>query len=243
MTTTKAKPRNHTTAPSVAYRRILIIDDHEIVRRGLVAMINQESDLRVCAEAEDYRQALAAAAEQKPDLAVIDLALKGINGLELIKQLKSVDPDLPMLVLSMHDESLYAERVLRAGARGYIMKQSGTEKLIIAIRAVLRGELYLSEKMATRILGKIVIGKKHEEHQTPFASLSDRELEVFELIGKGHPSRKIAEDLCISVKTVESHREHIKQKLGLKTAAELVRHAAQWTALGESGEPSASAQD
>lgn len=232
-----AKPKSRTASDSDAAARqyrIMIVDDHPIVRRGLVAMVNQEPDLLVCAEAEDYQHALAAVSSEKPDLAVIDLALKGINGLELIKQLKSINADLPVLVLSMHDESLYAERALRAGARGYIMKQSGTEKLVIAIRAVLRGELYLSQKMATRILGKLVTGKK-EESTSPVAGLSDRELEIYELIGRGRTSRQVSEDLCISVKTVESHREHIKQKLGLTSATELIRHATQWVTSVDNG--------
>ena len=207
--------------------RILIVDDHPIVRRGIAAMINQEANLEVCAEAEGYHEGLDAIREQKPDLSIIDLTLPDISGLELVKQVKALAPDMPMLVLSMHDETLYAERVLRAGARGYIMKQEGTEKLIDAIAAVMRGDIYVSEKMASRMLGKLVDGKK-AAGSSPLERLSDRELEVFELLGRGLGTREVAERLCVSIKTIESHREHIKEKLQLKNATELVQHATQW---------------
>ena len=207
--------------------RVLIVDDHPVVRKGLTAMINQEEDLRVCAETEDFHQALAAIKEHVPDLAVVDLTLSGIGGLALVKHLESSNPDLPVLVLSMHDETLYAERVLRAGAKGYIMKQEGTDKLVTAIRRILHGEIYVSEKMSSKMLGQLV-GRGPRTSGSHLETLSDRELEVFELIGRGQGTRQIAERLCLSFKTVESHREHIKEKLELSNANELVQHATQW---------------
>jgi DNA-binding NarL/FixJ family response regulator len=213
--------------------RIVIVDDHPIVRRGIAAMLNQESDMQVCAEADSYHAGIDAIREHHPDLAIIDLTLPDIGGLELVKQVRAIDPELLMLVLSMHDESLYAERVLRAGARGYIMKQEGTDKLIGAVRAVMRGDIYVSEKMASRMLGKFVDGKR-EGGSSPLERLSDRELEVFELLGRGLSTREIAERLCVSIKTVESHREHIKEKLKLSNANELVQHATQWVMSGRS---------
>ncbi len=206
---------------------LIIVDDHPIVRKGMVMLINQEQDLNVVAEAEDYHQGIAAVKEHSPDLAVVDLTLKDIGGLELIKQLHTTHPDLPILVLSMHDESLYAQRVLRAGARGYVMKQVGADKLITAIRTVMRGDIYVSQDVATRLLGQLA-GGANDSSKTPLENLSDRELEVFELLGKGLGTRQVAERLCVSIKTVESHREHIKDKLGLKNAAELIQHATQY---------------
>lgn len=230
----KAQKRTRTADPTPASTiRILIVDDHPVVRRGLVAMINQEPDMEVCAEAENYHQGLDEIRNHRPDLAIIDLTLEDIGGLELVKQVKAVDPEMLMLVLSMHDETLYAERVLRAGARGYIMKQEGTDKLINAIRAVMRGDVYVSERMASRMLGKFVDGKR-EGGSSPLERLSDRELEVFELLGRGISTRDIADRLCVSIKTIESHREHIKEKLKLKNANELVQHATQWV-ISEGG--------
>ncbi|MBI1371654.1 MAG: response regulator [Phycisphaera sp.] len=213
--------------------RVMIVDDHPIVRRGLAETIRQESDLEVCCEAEDARAAIAAIREGKPDVAVVDLTLKDIGGLELIKQIRAIDEDVIMLVLSMHDESLYAERCLRAGAKGYIMKQEGSERLVTALRTVLAGQVYLSEKMSARLLGKMV-GGGTSAGASPLEALSDRELEVFELLGRGLGTRNIAERLCVSIKTVESHREHIKQKLNIKNATELVQHATQWV-MSEGG--------
>jgi len=236
----KAQRRNKTeTVDESRTISILIVDDHPIVRRGIAAMINQEPDLEVCAEAENYHDGLDAIRKHKPDLAIIDLTLEDIGGLELVKQVKALAPDILMLVLSMHDETLYAERVLRAGARGYIMKQEGTEKLIQAIRSVMRGDVYVSERMASRMLGKFVDGKR-DAGSSPLERLSDRELEVFELLGRGLSTREIAERLCVSIKTIESHREHIKEKLKLKNANELVQHATQWVMSEGGGAMSAS---
>jgi DNA-binding NarL/FixJ family response regulator len=207
--------------------RIMIVDDHPIVRRGLAELIEQEPGFKVTAEAESAQDAMRAIRSDQPDLAIVDLSLKDTSGIELVKQIKAQWPTIPLLVLSMHDESLYAERALRAGALGYIMKQEGTEKLITAIRAVMRGEVYLSDAMARRVLGRMVSGQPAIS-STPLDILSDRELEVFEQIGRGLSTRQIAQRMCVSIKTIESHREHIKRKLNLKNASELVQHATEW---------------
>ena len=212
---------------SIKSANILLVDDHPVVRKGLVAMIEAERGLKVVAEAGDAREAMGAITEHKPELAIVDLTLKDIGGLELIKQIKSSHPALPVLVLSMHDEKIYAERALKAGASGYIMKQELTERLITAIRTVMRGEIYLSEKMASRILGKMVGGRRDDD-ATPMDRLSDRELEVFELLGRGLNTREIAKRLCLSVKTVETHREHIKEKLQIRDATKLIQQATHW---------------
>ena len=207
--------------------RVVIVDDHPIVREGLIQLIDAEDDLRVVGEAEDAHAAMDEIQKVQPDIAIVDISLKGINGVELIKNLKIRHPRLPVLVLSMHDEALYAERALRAGARGYIMKQEATERVMEAIRRVMRGEIHLSEKIASRMLHKIVDAGA-QAVQSPIELLSDRELEVFQLIGRGVGTREIAEELHLSIKTVESHRANIKKKLQLKTATELMRYALQW---------------
>lgn len=207
--------------------RVLLVDDHPIVRRGLAELINHEPDLSVCGEAQNAQEALDALAALEPDLAIVDVSLQETSGIELIKDIKIRYPEMLMLALSMHDETLYAERVLRAGARGYVMKEEAAEKLMTAIRKVLSGQIYLSEKMAARALSKFVHGARDTDG-SPLGRLSDRELQVFELIGRGRGTRQIAETLHLSVKTIESHREHIKEKLKLTTSAELVQHAIQW---------------
>ena len=217
------------TRPELQDRKVCIlpVDDHPIVLRGLSVLVNQESDITVCGEAADAHNALTAIEVLKPDLVIVDISLKGTNGLELIKSAKALHAELPMLVLSIHSESLYAERALRAGAMGYIMKEEMTEKLILAIRRVLKGEIYLSEKMSTKLLSQII---KHplKENYLLEESLTDRELEIFQLIGRGYGTRQIAEALNLSMKTVESHREHIKEKLKLRNATELLQRAFQW---------------
>jgi len=207
--------------------RILIVDDHPIVRQGLAELINHESDLVVCGQAEDSHGAIKAIRELNPSMAIIDISLKQTSGLELTKDIHSQYPDLPVLVLSMHDETLYAERALRAGAMGYIMKQEATENVIAAIRRILGGEIYVSDRMAARMVRKLVTGQA-ETNTSQIDSLSDRELEVFRLIGKGHGTRQISERLHLSVKTIETYRAHIKEKLNLVDAAELLQHAIQW---------------
>jgi DNA-binding NarL/FixJ family response regulator len=210
--------------------RILLVDDHPIVRQGLAEMINHEKDLHVCGTAEDLHAALDKLEELKPDLVVTDISLKNSNGLELLKNIKVRHPKMLVLMLSMHDESLYAVRALRAGAAGYIMKQEATEKVLTAIRQVLVGEIYLSDKMEKKMMQQLV-GGKSARTGSPIEDLSDRELEVFGMIGQGHGTRQIAEQLHLSIKTVESHRAHIKEKLHLKNATELVQHAIQWRGI------------
>jgi DNA-binding NarL/FixJ family response regulator len=208
-------------------RRVLIVDDHPMMRTGLAQLIGNEDDLKVCGEADNAAQALDAVAKQKFDLALVDISLPDKNGLELIKDIRTLKPELPILVVSMHDEMIYAERVLRAGARGYIMKQEGGQKFLAAIRQVLAGKVYVSEKMSARILENFS-GNQAENSGSPVQRLSDREFEVFQLIGQGVGTRDIAGRLHLSVKTVEVHRANIKEKLSLTTATELVRYAVRW---------------
>ncbi|HEV8379674.1 MAG TPA: response regulator transcription factor [Tepidisphaeraceae bacterium] len=211
----------------MAKKKVLVIDDHPIVRERLAELINQESDLVVCGEAEDSHQARKAVADLQPDIAIVDITLKDTYGIELIKEFKDRYPKLPMLVLSMHDEALYGERALRAGARGYLTKQEATKKVVDAIRKVLAGEIYTSEKMAATILQKVA-GGKAPGGGSPTDVLTDRELEVFQLLGQGKTVKEIAESLFVSAKTVEAHREHIKQKMNFKSSAELLRYAIQF---------------
>jgi DNA-binding NarL/FixJ family response regulator len=208
-------------------KRLLVIDDHPMMRNGLAQLIDNEGDLKVCGEADTAGLAINLVAKNKFDLALCDISLPDKNGLELIKDLRALHPDLPILVVSMHDEMIYAERVLRAGGRGYIMKQQGGEKFIRAIRQVLAGQIYVSEKMSSRILEIFSDGGKKSDH-SPVGKLSDREFEVFQLIGHGKGTREIAEQLHLSVKTVEVHRANIKTKLDTKTATDLVRCAVRW---------------
>ncbi len=239
---TKSRPRSKAphkglsvseAAPPKTATRVMIVDDHPLLRDGLKQLINIEKDMKVCAEAANARDAMALLKQDKPDILLVDLTLEDIGGLELIKQIKETYGELPILVLSMHNEALYAERALRAGARGYVMKREGTDKLIHAIRTILRGEVFVSDKMASRMLGKFV-GGNPDTLRSLQDRLSDRELEVFELIGQGLSTRQIAQRLFVSIKTVESHREHIKTKLNLNNATELVQHATQWVMTEES---------
>jgi len=209
-------------------RRILIVDDHPIVRQGLALLINRETDLAVCGDAEEAGSALRRIEELKPDLVVVDISLNGPDGLDLLKNIRAREPNLPVLILSMMDELLYAERGLRAGANGYIMKQQATEQVLVAIRRILDGEIYLSERMANKMLHLFVGGGSPTEQSSPMADLTDRELEVFRLIGEGHGTRQIADELHLSIKTVESYQAHIKDKLLLKNGRELVQRAIQW---------------
>jgi DNA-binding NarL/FixJ family response regulator len=208
-------------------REIFIIDDHPIVRQGLALFINREPDLTVCGDAEEANAALHLIAELKPDLVMLDISLNGPDGLDLLKTIRARDPNLPVLILSMMDEALYAERGLRAGANGYIMKQQATDQVLVAIRRILAGEIYLSERMASKML-HLFVGGSPTEQSSPVADLTDRELEVFRLIGEGHGTRQIADELHLSIKTVESYQAHIKDKLLLKNGRELVQRAIQW---------------
>jgi DNA-binding NarL/FixJ family response regulator len=207
--------------------RVMLVDDHPVFRHGLLQLINQQSDLMICGEADNTHAALALIANLKPDLAVVDLALKKSLGIELIKDIKVQHVALPVLVLSMHEESLYTERSLRAGARGYIMKDEPVDEILLAIRRVLNGRIYLSHDMGTRLLSPLVNGGMDVSH-SPVDRLSDRELEVFQLLGKAYETRQIAETLRVSVKTVESYREHIKVKLNLGNSTQLIRRAVEW---------------
>ena len=210
--------------------KVLLVDDHPIVRRGLAQMINQEMDLIICGEAESTQEALEVIELQKPNIALVDLSLKDDSGLELIKDIKARFPEVLTLVLSMHDEVFYAERVLRAGAKGYIMKQRATNQVLVAIRRVLAGEIYLSDAMSSKVLHDIT-GKKPERAGSFIDRLSDRELEVFRLIGTGLGTRQIAEKLSRSVKTVETYRGNIRLKLSLKNSSALVQNAIQWAQI------------
>ena len=210
-----------------AKKHILIVDDHPMMRQGLAQLINNEPDLSVAWEADNAGQALEVISTQAPDLVIADISLPDKNGLELIKDIHVLRPGVPILVVSMHDETLYAERVLRAGGRGYIMKQQGGKKLMEALRQVLGGQIYVSEKISARILEMFSAGRS-KTSESPMGRLSDREFEVFQLIGEGKGTREIAEKLNLSVKTVEVHRANIKEKLNLKTATDLVRQAVRW---------------
>jgi DNA-binding NarL/FixJ family response regulator len=221
-------------APSKA--KIFLVDDHPIVRQGLGLLINREPDLMVCGEADGAPSALHAIANAQPDLMVIDISLDGPDGLELLKTLRIKEPILPVLILSMHDESTYAERSLRAGANGYIMKQEATERVLVAIRRILEGKVYLSERLTNKMLEQFVHGAGTSK-MDPLRTLSDRELEVYRLIGAGHGTRQIADGLHVSVKTVESYQAHIKEKLSLRNARELVQHAIESSLTEKSANP------
>lgn len=208
-------------------KTVFVVDDHPIVRQGLTLLINQEADLAVCGEAEEMHSALSAIPAAKPDILIVDISLNGPDGLELLKHIRLTSPRLPVLILSMHDESIYAERALRAGANGYIMKQEATEKVLVAVRRILSGEIYVSDRVANNMLQHYVRGAD-PTHHSEISELTDRELEVFRLIGEGHGTRQIAEALHLSVKTVESYQAHIKDKLSLRSARELVQHAVEW---------------
>jgi DNA-binding NarL/FixJ family response regulator len=206
--------------------RILIVDDHPVFRLGLAQMLGTEEGLAVCGEAQSAELALERLDELAPDLVVVDISLAGASGLDLVKRLRERRPELPALVLSMYDETLFASRSLRAGARGYVNKQEPVEEMIAAVREVLAGGTYLSPRMRTRLEART--GAEAGELGAPAACLSNRELEVFGLIGEGLRTREIAERLGIAVKTVETYREHIKEKLGLESGPELARRAVAW---------------
>ncbi|MGH7869082.1 MAG: response regulator transcription factor [Candidatus Dormibacteraceae bacterium] len=206
-------------------RKILVIDDHPIVRSGLTQLINREPDLAVCGDCEEMHAALSLIDDLKPDVLIVDISLNGPDGLDLLKTIRSKDPSLPVLILSMHDETIYAERALRAGANGYIMKQEATEKMLIALRRILKHEIYVSDRVASKMLQRLVRGGPS---RSPVDGLSDRELEVLRLIGEGQGTRQIADSLHLSVKTIESYQAHLKERLGLKGSRELVQYAIEW---------------
>jgi len=208
--------------------RILIVDDHPAVREALAARIGRQPDLEVCGEAADMSEALRLITDTQPDLAVIDISLKTASGIDLIKRIKDRNDSVRMLVWSMHSESLYAERALRAGALGYVNKDQATDKIIEAIRRVLEGKVYVSDALAEKMLHRAVGGSRKEATRSPLEALADRELEVFRLIGQGVKTAEIAERLHLSVKTVETYRDRIRQKLDLSDGTELAHFATQW---------------
>jgi DNA-binding NarL/FixJ family response regulator len=215
-------------APQAKKFRVLLIDDHPIVRQGLALLIDREADLSVCGEAEGAHSAFHAIATLRPDIVLLDISLNGPDGLDVLKEIRMKTGSLPVLILSMHDESIYAERAMRAGANGYIMKQEATGKVLVAIRRILQGGVYLSDRLTNTMLQQFVHGTWAPK-TSPLVTLTDRELEVFRLIGEGHGTRQIADELHLSVKTIESYQAHIKEKLSLRNARELVQHAIEWT--------------
>ena len=231
------KDSKHSQVSNHRSTRILIIDDHPLVRLSLKGVIEREPDLVVCGEAEDRDQALAAVAASKPHLAIIDLTLKNSDGMELIKDLRTRYPKVQILVLSMHDEDIHAERAIRAGARGYITKQEAATKILVAIRQILSGEIYWSERAAAQVASKIA-SRSRPTGGFPLDCLTDRELQVFELIGAGRSTRQIASALHIDVSTVETYRARIKEKLNLKDALDLLQHAIRWHVATQASNPS-----
>jgi DNA-binding NarL/FixJ family response regulator len=208
-------------------RKVLVVDDHPVVRNGLALVINHEDDLFVCGETGEAHQALKLITELKPDVVIVDITLGDSNGIELTKDIKARYPKLPVIVLSMHDESIYAERVLHAGARAYLMKDAVSEKIITAIRTVLDGEIYVSDMMAKKLLRKIA-GNHMETINSPIDSLTDREFEVFRFIGQGYKTSRIASRMHLSVKTIGTYQARLKEKLNLANAAELLQYAIKW---------------
>lgn len=217
---------------SIKKDRVFVVDDHPIVRYGLGLLINGEKDLMVCGEAQNARAAVESIRAAEATIIIVDISLNGPDGLDLLKELRTTYPHLPILILSMHDEFMYAERALRAGARGYVMKQDATETVLVALRRILNGEIYVSDRISDRMVQRY-IGSRAAGQPASVADLTDRELEVFRLIGEGHSTRQIADVLHISVKTVESYQAHIKEKLSLRSGRELVQHAIQWSVGGK----------
>jgi DNA-binding NarL/FixJ family response regulator len=212
-------------------KRVYLVDDHAMFREGLRQLIDREANLTVCGDASNAEEALAGIRSSQPDVVIVDISLTVSSGLDLIKDIKAEFDDLPILVVSMHDETLYAERVLRAGAMGYVMKHEPAKTVKAAIHKVLGGDLYLSEKMSAGMLNRMVRGDA-DQPRTPIETLSDRELEVFRMLGQGKPTRQIAEELDLTIATINSFRNRIKEKLQLKSSTELLLHAAQWVRDG-----------
>jgi DNA-binding NarL/FixJ family response regulator len=233
MTTTIPR-NNHPPAPTPERKRILIVDDHPLMRSGLLHLINKQPGLEVCGEAGSPAEAMVLLVEHRPDLIVVDITMKGASGLEFIKNVCALHGHIPMLVLSMHDEKVYAERALRAGACGYIMKEESGEYLIAAMQRVLEGGIYLSKAMSAQLLRSIT-NPQSRNADSPLQQLTDREFEVFRLIGQGRTSQEIAEHLHISPKTVDVHRFQIKEKLQLKSGPALVHYAVQWVGTEGAG--------
>ena len=230
-------PRKEPATNSTKRKKILLVDDHPLMRRGQADLLNREPDFAVCGEAGTAREAMEAIAKLKPDLVLVDMALPDKDGLELIKDIQAIHPGLPVLAMSMQEESLYAPRVLRAGGRGYIMKAEGPERLTTAIRTILSGQVALSPRMSAKVLESMVGGSAGKVEAGPEAKLTDREFEVMRHYGEGWSTDEIAKRLHLSPKTVDVHRAHIKEKLGLKTTPEFTRFAIRW--VGSQGRPNA----
>jgi DNA-binding NarL/FixJ family response regulator len=210
--------------------RVLLVDDHPLLRQGIAELLQTTGDFEICGQAGDMQAAFTLAGNAKPDLIIVDISLNGNNGIELMKNLASRFPSVPLLAYSMHDETIYAERALRAGAKGYVMKQENPEILLGAIEQVLKGKVFLSDKISEHLLGKLVGAKPSTASiGSPIERLSDRELEVLQLLGQGLGTAQIAESLCLSVKTIETYREHLKDKLNLSSGQELLRYAIEWS--------------
>jgi DNA-binding NarL/FixJ family response regulator len=220
--------------PAPPRRRILIVDDHPFMRAGLAQLIERQADLTVCGEAGNPAESLLRLATGGVDLVLADMTMPGRSGLDFLKDLQALHPALPILVVSMHDEMVYAERALRAGARGYIMKEAGGENLLAAIRQVLGGQVYVSPRMSAQLLDSFS-GRKTRDADSPFGKMTDREFEVFQMIGRGGSTREIARQLGLSTKTVDVHRAHLKAKLDLPDTTALVRHAVRWVETQGSG--------
>ena len=214
-------------------RKVLVVDDHPVVREGLTYLIEEQEDLAVCGTSEDIPQAIKAIESLKPDMVTVDISLKDASGLDLIKVIKTQFPGLPVLALSVHPEQFYAERAIRAGAKGYITKREDTGEIIAAIREVLDGRIYLSRRMTERLLHSLVGNGKSDVEASPVDRLTDRELDVFSLLGQGRGTRQIAEHLHVSVKTVETYRLRITKKLNVNHASELLQSAFQWASEQE----------
>lgn len=229
MSEAKSAKSSGTETSTTVKRRVLIVDDHPVFRHGISALINAEDDLTVCGEASSSPTALDAMRTLNPDVALLDISLPGTNGIELIKLMKAEHPRLPLLMLSMHDESLYALRALKAGALGYVMKAEALTHVLDALRKVMKGEIYVSPRLSERLIFQ-AIQTADSGSGSPVDRLSDRELEVLELLGRGFGTKEIASELHLSVKTIETHRAHIKEKLGFRDAGEMVRFAIDWVA-------------
>ncbi|MCL2701517.1 MAG: response regulator transcription factor [Phycisphaerae bacterium] len=208
-------------------KRVFVVDDHPVVRQGLVRMLQCESDLECAGEADTVEDALRGLTASPPDLAVVDLMLKESNGMDLIRQIRQQWPTMPVLVMSMHSDSFYVERVLRMGVKGYLCKEEASDQILFAVRRVLGGEIYLSDSMSTRLIGKLVVDQRRPSLSS-IERLTDREMEIFQMIGRGQVTRIIADKLGLSVKTVETHRANIKGKLNIRTTTELLQRAVQW---------------
>lgn len=225
-------PDTNTAPQDVAAKRLLIVDDHPIFRQGVSQLIAQLPSVTICGQADNALNALAAMRQQRPDVVLLDVSMPGTNGIELIKVMLAEQPRLIILMLSMHDESVYALRALRAGAKGYVMKQQALDHVLDALRKVISGGIYVSPRFGEKLIFKAIQGS-NGDMGSPVDTLSDRELEVLQLFGRGKSTREIAEALHLSIKTIETHRAHIKEKLGLKSAVEMVKFAIEWVTASE----------